>query len=146
MSVFDTLGIKRIYNKPCYPIGNSRIENVHNFLKWTMAKFMHGSQLKWDDLTTYCYNIAPPVYHLESPFYLVHGRDPLKGNLSNLQNYGRYVGDQPSQLAVRELRKMWKLHAKLQEENWRLDPAENNKIAKASELKNRSSSFHKGPL
>ena len=46
-----------------------------------MAKFMHCSQLEWDDalpLATYCYNIAPSVDDLESPFYLVHGRDPLE--------------------------------------------------------------------
>ena len=71
-----------------------------------MAKFMHGSQLEWDDtlpLATYCYNIAPSVDDLESPFYLVHGRDPLEGKHSNLQNYCRYGRDQPGQLAVQEL-------------------------------------------
>ena len=84
MSVFDTLSIKRIYSNPYYPRGNSRIKNVHNFLKQTIAKFMHGS-----------YNIAPSVDDFGSPFYLVHGRDPLKGRLSSLQNYCRYIGDQP---------------------------------------------------
>ena len=62
-----------------------------------MAKLMHGSQLKWDDtlpLITYFYKIAPFVDDLESPFYLVHDRDPLEGRLSNLQNYCRYVRDQ----------------------------------------------------
>ena len=47
MSVFDSLHAKRIYSNPYYPRGNSRIENVHNFLKRSIAKFMHGSQLKW---------------------------------------------------------------------------------------------------
>ena len=65
----------------------------------------------------YCFNISQSVDDLESPFYLVHGRDPLQGRLSNLQNYCRYLGDQPGSLAVQELRKMWKLHAKLLEEN-----------------------------
>ena len=46
MSVFDILGVKRIYSSPYYPRGNSRIKNVHNFLKCTVANFMHGSQLK----------------------------------------------------------------------------------------------------
>ena len=112
MSIFDTLGIKQIYSNPCYPRGNSRIKNIHNFLKRTLAKFIHGSQLKWDDalpLTTYCYNIAPAVDDCELPFHLVHGRDPLEGRLSNLQNYWRYVRDQTGQLAVQELRKMGKL-------------------------------------
>ena len=79
MSVFDSLGIKCIYSNPYYPKGNIRIENVHNFLKCTIAKFTYGSQLEWDDvlpLATYCYNIAPSVDQLELPFYLVHGRDP----------------------------------------------------------------------
>ena len=72
---------------------------------------------------------------LESPFYLVHGRDPLEGMLSNIQNYWRYIGDQPGQLAVQELRKIWKLHAKLLEENRRDEPVDNHKITKASDLK-----------
>ena len=133
MSVFVTLGIKRMYSNPYYPKGNSRMKNVHDFLKQTTVKFMHGSQLKWDDalpLTTYYYNTAPSVDDLESPFYLVHGRDPLEGRLINLQNYCRYVGDQPGQLAVWELRKMWKLHAKVLEENRKVDPAENKKSPK----------------
>ena len=59
---------------------------------------MYDSQLKWDDalpLTLYCYNIAPSVEDPESPSYLVQGREPLEGRLSNLQNYCRYMGDQP---------------------------------------------------
>ena len=81
MTVLDTLGIKQIYRNSCYTRSNSRIENIHNFLKRTMAKFMHGSQLKRDDvlsIATYFYNIAPSVDDLESPFHFVHGRDPLK--------------------------------------------------------------------
>ena len=79
--------------------------------------------------------IAPSVDDLKSPFYLVHGRDPLKGIPSNLQNYCRYVSDQFGQLAVQQLRKMWKLHVKLLEENRRVDPVENTKITKATDLK-----------
>ena len=76
---------------------------MHNFLKHTIMKFTYGSQLEWDDtlpLAMYCFNIAPSVDDLDSPFYLVHGTDPLEGRLSNLQSYCRYVGDQPGQLAM----------------------------------------------
>ena len=41
--MFNNLGIKHIYSNPYYPKGNSRIENIHNFLKHTIAKFMHDS-------------------------------------------------------------------------------------------------------
>ena len=37
-------------------------------------------------------------------------------------------------MAVQELRKMWKLHMKLLEENMSVDPIENKKITKASNL------------
>ena len=83
MSVFDTLGIKCIYSNLYYPQGNGRMENVYNFLKHTIAKFLCGSQLEWDDalpLAMYCYNIVPSVDGLESPYYLVYGQDPLEGS------------------------------------------------------------------
>ena len=98
ISTFKSLGIKKIYSNPFYLIGNGRIENVHNFLKRTIAKYMHNSTLEWDDalrLAVYCFNVAPLVYDLESPCCLVHGRDPLEGRLSHLQNYCRYIGEQP---------------------------------------------------
>ena len=88
ISVLNTIGIKHIYSNPYYPQGNGRIENVHNFLKCTIAKFIYGNSLEWDDalpLATYCYNVAPSVEDLESPYYLVHGCDPLEGRLSNIQ-------------------------------------------------------------
>ena len=43
MSVLDTLSIKCIYSNPYYPQGIGRIENVHNFLKCTIAKFMYSN-------------------------------------------------------------------------------------------------------
>ena len=46
MTVFDNLGIKKIYSNPYYPRGNGRIKNMHNFLKQTITIFMHGRQLK----------------------------------------------------------------------------------------------------
>ena len=43
MSVFNSLGIKHIYSNPYHPKGNSRIENVHNFLKHSIARFTYSS-------------------------------------------------------------------------------------------------------
>ena len=138
MSVLGTLGIKCIYSNPYYPQGNGRIENIHNCLKCTIAKFTYGSQLEWDDalpLATYCHNIAPSVDDLDSPYYLIHGWDSLKGRLSNLQNYYRYMGDKLGWLAIQELQKLWKLHAKLLAGNRIAKPTTNRKVPKASDLK-----------
>ena len=90
IATFKKLGIKPIYSNPYRPQGNSRLENVHNFLKCTISKFLHNSTLEWDDIlliAAYIYNIAPTVNNLKSPFILVFGRDPLEGRLSHLQNY-----------------------------------------------------------
>ena len=86
--MLNTLGIKCIYSNPYYPQGNGRIGNVHNSLICIIAKFIYGNPPKWDDtlpLTTYCYNVTPSVDDLESPYYLVHGHDPLEGRLSNIK-------------------------------------------------------------
>ena len=138
MSVLDSLGITHIYSNPYYPKGNGRIENVYNFLKCTIAIFTYSSQLELDDalpLATYCFNIAPSFKDLESLFYLEHGRHPVEGRLSNLQNYCRYVGDQPGWLTVQKLRKMWKLHTKLLKEDRKAELEQNKKLTKASNLK-----------
>ena len=139
IATFKLLGIKSIYNNPYRPQSNSRFENMHNFLKCTVSKFLHNSTLKWNDILpimAYIYNIAPSVNDLESPFFLVFGRDPLKGRLSHLQNYCRYLGMEPGQLAVDKLKCMWKLHAELLcDPRQSKDPEEKRKFNKASNLK-----------
>ena len=45
------------------------------------------------------------------------------------------MGDQPGRLAVQELWKTWKLHAKLLAENRSIQPATEKKVTKASDLK-----------
>ena len=138
ISMFNSLGIKCIYSNPYYPQGNGRIENIHNFLKCIITKLTCSSQVKWDDtlpLAIYCYNIAPSVDELESSFYLVFDWDPLEGRLSYLQNYSRYMGNQPGRLVVQELGKTSKLHAKLIAENRSTKQATDKKVMKASDLK-----------
>ena len=72
---------------------------------------------------------------LESQFYLVHCKDPLEGRLSNLQNYCRYLSDQPKLIAVQKLGMLWKLHAKLLRENRVTKPTNDRKVTKVSDLK-----------
>ena len=100
--------------------------------------FTYSSQLEWDDalpLATYCYNTTPSVDDLVSLFCLVFGQDHLERKLSNLQNYCRYMDDQPGRLPVQELQRTWKLHAKLHAENRITKPAINKKVTKVSDLK-----------
>ena len=81
-TILKQLGIKHIYSNPYRPQGNSRIENVHNFLKRMLTKFLSSLDAEWDKVlpfACYCFNSTPTSDDLESPFFLIHGRDPLEG-------------------------------------------------------------------
>ena len=59
-------------SNPYQPQGNSRIENVHNFLKGTLTKFLSSSDAEWDKVlpfACYCFNLIPTSDNLESPFF-----------------------------------------------------------------------------
>ena len=80
---------------------------MHNFLKHTITKFLHCSTLELDDIlpiAAYVYNVAPSVNDLESPFFLVFGRDPLEGRLSHIlqvpRNGARTAGSGQTQKYV----------------------------------------------
>ena len=65
---------ERLYLNPFHPQVNSRIENVHYFLKRTLTKFLDSSNLDWDELipfSCYYYNIFLGRNGTEPPFYLI---------------------------------------------------------------------------
>ena len=101
-------GIKHIYLNPYKPQGNSRIENIHNFLKRTVTKFLSSLDAKWDKVLPfayYCFNSTLTSDDLESPFFLMHGRDPLEG-CTGLFCSGdtRYMSDEKGLILFVELR------------------------------------------
>ena len=51
-TVLKQLGIKCIYSNPYRAQGNSRIENVHNFLKRTLTQFLSSLDAKWNKVLT----------------------------------------------------------------------------------------------
>ena len=120
-TVLKQLGIKHIHSNPYWPQGNSRIKNVHNFLKGTLTKFLSSLDAKWDKIlsfTCYCFNSTPTLDDLESPFFLMHGRDPLEGHARLLGSGDtRYMGDEKGLILFTELRKLWLTHAKSLQEN-----------------------------
>ena len=115
------LGIKCIHSNPYWPQGNSRIENVHNFLKRTVTKFLSSLDAEWDKVlpfACYCFNLTPTLENLESLFFLIHGRDPLEG-CTGLFGSGdtRYMGNEKDLTLFTKLRKLWLTHAKSLQEN-----------------------------
>ena len=47
---FEQLCIKKLYSNLFHLQGNSRTENVFNFLKRTLTKFLDSSNLEWHEL------------------------------------------------------------------------------------------------
>ena len=140
-TVLKHLGIKCIYSNPYRPQGNSQIENAQNFLKGTLTKFLSSSDAKCDKVlpfACYCFNSTPTSDNLESPFFLIHGRDPLEGH-ARLFGSGdiRYMGDDKGLILLAKLHKLWLTYAKSLQENRLLktDTLECNKHFKSHHFK-----------
>ena len=138
-TVLKQLGIKHIYSNPYRPQGNSRIENIHNFPKKEhLLSFFLVGMLNVLPFTCYCFNSTPTSDNLESPFSLIHGRDPLEG-CAGLFCSGdtRYMDDEKGLILFAELRKLWLTHAKNLQEHRLLKTAmlEHNKNFKSHNFK-----------
>ena len=118
------LGIKCIFSNPYRPQGNSHIENIHNFLKRMLTKFLSSTNAEWDRIlpfTCYCFNTNPTADDLESPFFLVHRRDPLQGCTGLLgEGSTRYLGNDRGLILFTEIHKLWSAHHKALQENRQL--------------------------
>ena len=93
---YEQCGMKILYSNPFYPQGNSRADNVHNFLKRILTKFVDSSNSELDELLSfacYCYNIFPSTNGAEPPFHLMFGCKPTGGQLTHLNSCSRYYGD-----------------------------------------------------
>ena len=90
-------GNKCIFSNPYRPQGNSHIENECNFLKRMLTKFLSSADAEWDKIlpfACYCFNTIPTADDLESPFFLVHGRDLLEWHAELLgKGIIRYLGN-----------------------------------------------------
>ena len=135
------LGIKCIYSNPYRPQGNSQIENIHNFLKRTLTKFLSSLDAKWDKIlpfACYCFNRTPTADDLNIPFFLIYGRDPLEGCTGLLGSGNiRYMGNDKGLILFAKLHKLWLSHAKSLQENRLLktEALEHNKHFKSHEFK-----------
>ena len=140
-TVLTQLGIKCIFSNPYRLQSNSHIENVHNFLKRMLTKFLSSSDAEWDKILPfpcYCFNTTPTTDDLESPSFLIHGRDPLEGHTGLLgKNDMRYLGDDKGLILFSEICKLRLAYAEALQENRQLktDKVEKNKHVKGHNFK-----------
>ena len=82
--------------------------------------------------------LAPTANDLESPFFLINGRDPLEGHTGLLAKGDiRYLGDEKGLILFIEIHRLWLAHAKALQENRQLktDKVKRNKHFKAHNFK-----------
>ena len=91
--------------------GNSRIGNIHNFIKQTLTKFLESSDLELDDLLPfecYCYNTFSSSNGTESLFFLISRHNQAEGQVTYLSNCSRYYRNNKRNIILEELHKLWK--------------------------------------
>ena len=96
---------------------------------------------EWDRIlpfACYYFNPTPTANDLESPFFLIHGRDLLEGHARLLGSGNiRYFGDNIGLILFAKLCKLWLTHTKSLQENLLLKTGtvERNKNFKSHSFK-----------
>ena len=104
------LGIEhKVYSPPYHPQSNGRIEGFHLFLKACIAKHVSPG-LEWDEvcpIATAAYNFMPNEHAMESPFFLMFGRDPRIPLTEAVKPRLRYLGNNEVILSLEALKNMY---------------------------------------
>ena len=81
---FDALtrkyGVSRIRTSPHHPQANGIVERLHGFMRGSIAAMSSADQAQWHRLlpaTTLTYRSAPVARIGCTPFFLMHGREPV---------------------------------------------------------------------
>ena len=77
--VLKQLGIEWIFSAPYHPQSNGKLEIYHKYLKATLKKLCEKDPSNWDQYHNQVlasYRVMPNLATVETPFFLVYGRDP----------------------------------------------------------------------
>ena len=77
--VVEQLGIDRIFSAPYHPQSNGKLQVFHKYLKPMLKKLCKKDPANWDKYLNQVlasYRIIPNLATMETPFFLVYGRDP----------------------------------------------------------------------
>ena len=88
-------------------MANGKTEGFHRYLKSCIAK--HINNMEWDeftDLATAAYNFIPNVTVMESPFFLMFGRDPYMPFNQLMEQAKRYLGTEEGILDLEALQNL----------------------------------------
>ena len=94
--VLQQLGIDRILSAPYHPQSNRKLEVFHKYLKPMLKKLCKKDPANWDkylNQVLVSYRITPNLATVESPFFLVYGRDPNLPLHQLLEPMQHFLGD-----------------------------------------------------
>ena len=97
--VLKEVGIERIFSAPFHPQSNSKLEVFHKYLKPTLKKFCEKDPSNWDKYINQVlasYRVTPNLATVETPFFLVYGRDPNLPLHQLLEPMQLFLGDPAS--------------------------------------------------
>ena len=97
--VLQQLGIDRIFSAPYHPQSSGKLELFHKYLKPTLKKLYEKDPANWDKYLNQVlasYRITPNLATVESPFFLVYGRDPSLPLHQLLEPIQHFLGDPDS--------------------------------------------------
>ena len=97
--VLQQLGMDHIFSVPYHPHSNGKLEGFHKYLKPTLKKLCEKDPANWDKyvhqvLTSY--RITSNLTTVETPFFLVYGRDPNLPLHQLLEPMQHFLGDPES--------------------------------------------------
>ena len=120
--VLQQLGIDRIFSAPYHPQSNGKLEVFHKYLKPTLKKLCERDPAncnKYLNQVLPSYRITPNLATAESPFFLVHGRDPNLLLHQLLEPMQHFLGDPDSgTLNLETHRLALAIAKKTLDENW----------------------------
>ena len=113
-SVLIRLNTEHKFTTVYFPRGNSRLENSHVLLKRSISKYIDLLDVEWDrclNLATYTFNISPSSDNCSSPYFIFYGKEPIDGELKELEELHRYTGTNCELKHLQQLNDIWKIHA-----------------------------------
>ena len=112
--VAKMLDFDHVFTSPYHPQGNGKLEAAHCFLKDCTWKWLQNCSLEWDEIlpnAVAAYNFMPNQNSLDSPFFLLRGRDPITPLHKLLGVKRRHLGTDACHISLEALQRAWALAA-----------------------------------
>ena len=138
-NIYKELGIKQIKTSAYHPPANGVIEIFNKTLGKTLKIWAAENQANWDILLPYALFAYNCVFHStiqETPYYIIHGRDP-KTIIDHVLNVPRGSPPNVNQYATELAEKLYEVHTRINEIYQEINERriENNKNAEMQVFK-----------